>query len=104
MKKKLTDIKKDVLEKELERLHVAVPPGPNVTKKILQQTLFTAILAKQTFYTEENDSTQPQEKSVGEKAKSTEDDDAYYLKGNWASFVTNIKDFIEVDGSIRDSW
>ena len=102
MKKKLTDIKKDVLEKECERLHVAVPQGPRITKKILQQTLFTAILAKQTLYSEENDNSQPQEKSVGEKAKSTEDNDAYYLKGNWASFVTNCKGFIEVHGSIRD--
>jgi hypothetical protein len=89
------------LVKESERLHVAVPRGPDVTKKIRQQTLFTAILAKQTLYTEENDNAQPQEKSVGEKAKST---DVYYLKGNWVSWVTNCKGCIKEHGSIRDSW
>ena len=94
------------MEKELKKLRVAVPPVDKVTKKILQQTLFTAILEKQKKHTEENSNVQPQEKSVGEKAKSTEDtdDDAYYLKGNWASFVTNCKGMIEVHGSIRDSW
>ena len=99
MRKKLTDIKKDDLVKESERLHVAVPQGSDVTKKILQQTLFTAILAKQTLCTEENDNAQPQERSAGEKAVII-----YYLKGNWVSWVTNCKGFIKEHGSIRNNW
>ena len=70
-----------------------------MTKKILQQTLFTAILAKQTLCTEENDNAQPQERSAGEKAVIT-----YYLKGNWVSWVTNCKGFIKEHGSLRNNW
>ena len=101
MKKKLTDIKKDALAIELKRLHVTVPQGKDIKKKILQQTLFTAILAKHTtLYTEEKDNAQPQEKSVSEKASVI----PYYLKGNWVSWVINCKGFIEELKSVRENW
>ena len=101
MRKKLSDIKKDALFEELKKLHVTVPQGKNVKKTILQQTLFTAILAKHTtLYTKENDNAQPQEKSVSEKASVI----PYYLKGNWVSMVINIKGFIEEHESVRDNW
>ena len=100
MRKKLSDIKKDTLVEEFERLHVTVPQGNDVTKKILQHTLFTAILAKHTLYTEENDNAQPREKSVSEKTSVI----PYYLKGNWVSWVTNCKGFIEEHESVWNNW
>jgi hypothetical protein len=71
MKKKLTGIRKKDLEKEFN-LHVTVPPGPDVMKKILRQTLFTAILSKHTLDTEENDNAQSQEKGIGENNDAPE--------------------------------
>ena len=112
MKSKLEKITSNELKQALEKRDITVPV-PRASKEILQQTLFDAIVSKQTLDTEENDNARtPQAKSNGEnddartsQAKSKEQEDEYFwAKGNWLSEVTNVKAMVEVYDSIRDLW
>lgn len=115
MKSKLEKIPVNHLKQALEERGIT---ATRMSKEILQQTLFYAIVTKQTLDTGKNDNaaTTPQSQNTGENAATapqaqntgekdnTDEDECFWAKGNWLSEVTNVKAMVEMYNSIRDLW